>query len=141
MTTSKKETPVKNIAKPQNEEVESLKKQIAELQSKLNEQPASLEDKIKYFQEKQANISKLTKLDAFAESLVKIGQDAQEATETDEFFSERFAVRVSKRSSTYREDYDDILKIQNPVLVTEVLGYALERINAKRNYLKTLIEA
>lgn len=141
MTPTKKGTTVKPITEAQKNEVEILKKQIAELQSKLNEQPASLEDKIKYFQEKQANISKLTKLDAFAESLVKIGQDAQEATETDEFFSERFAVRVSKRSSTYREDYDDILKIQNPVLVTEVLGYALERINAKRNHLKTLIEA
>lgn len=141
MTTSKKETPVKAIAKSENPEVEALKKQIEELQNKLQEQPLSLEEKIKFYQEKQANISKLAKLDAFAESLVKIGEDAQESAEKDEFFSERFAVRVSKRANTYREDYEDILKIQNPVLVVEVLGYALERINAKRNQLKTLIEA
>lgn len=133
-TVAMKQPPIKT-------ELDLVKEELAQLKKQLADGPKSLEDKIKFYQEKQANISKLAKLDAFAESLIKIGEDAQESTEQDEFFSEKFAVRVSKRSNTYREDYDDILKIQNPVLVVEVLGYALERINAKRNQLRTLIEA
>ncbi|WP_288370313.1 hypothetical protein [uncultured Algoriphagus sp.] len=122
-------------------EIQAMKKELEELRAKVKAEPLSLEEKINYFQEKQRKISQLAKLDGFAEALVTIGQDAQEASEQDEFFSEKFAVRVSKRSNSYREDYDDVLKIQNPVLVVEVLGYALERINAKRNKLKTEIEA
>lgn len=123
------------------EEITRLKQENASLKIQLKEQPQSLEDKIKYFQEKQANISKLAKLDAFAESLVKVGEDAQEESETDEFFSERFSVRISKKPNKYDRDWSDLLTIQNPVLVVEVLGYALERINTKRNQLKALIEA
>lgn len=122
-------------------EIQAMKKELEELRAKVKAEPLSLEEKINYFQEKQRKISQLEKLDGFAEALVTIGQDAQEASEQDEFFSEKFAVRISKRSNSYREDYDDVLKIQNPLLVVEVLSYALERINAKRNKLKTEIEA
>lgn len=122
-------------------ELDLVKAELAELKKQLEEGPKSLEEKIKFYQEKQVNISKLAKLDAFAESLVRVGQDAQEETETDEFFSERFSVRVSKKTNKYDRDWTDLLTIQNPVLVVEVLGYALERINTKRNQLKTLIEA
>ena len=122
-------------------ELDLVKAELAELKKQLAEGPKSLEEKIKFYQEKQVNISKLAKLDAFAESLVRVGQDAQEETETDEFFSERFSVRVSKKTNKYDRDWTDLLTIQNPVLVVEVLGYALERINTKRNQLKTLIEA
>lgn len=140
--TQAKESKTVSINKaPEKTELDLVKAELAELKKQLAEGPKSLEEKIKFYQEKQANISKLAKLDAFAESLVKVGEDAQEESEADEFFSERFSVRVSKKTNKYDRDWADLLTIQNPVLVVEVLGYALERINSKRNHLKTLIEA
>jgi flagellar biosynthesis chaperone FliJ len=148
--TKKVETPAENEGKevklqplpPEVQElITRLKQENASLQIKLQEQPQSLEDKIKFFQEKKTKIDKLAKLDAYALGLVKVGEEAQEETETDEFFSERYSVRVSKKTNKYDRDWTDILTIQNPVLVVEVLGYALERINAKRKQLQTEIEA
>lgn len=118
-----------------------LKQENASLQAQLIQHPTTLEDKIKFFQEKKAKIDKLAKLDAYAQGLLKIGQEAQEASEADEFFSEKYSVRVSRKNHSYRDEFEDVLKIQNPVLVVEVLGYALERINSKRNQLQTEIEA
>lgn len=136
-----KEVKMQPLPAEVQELITRLKKENATLQNKLQEQPQSLEDKIRFFQEKQAKISKLAKLDAYAEGLIRIGEEAQEATEQDEFFSEKFSVRVGRKTNSYREEFEDVLKIQNPVLVVEVLGYALERINAKRTQLKTEIEA
>lgn len=118
-----------------------LKQENASLKIKAQEQPLSLEDKIKFFQLKKAKIDQLAKLDAYAEGLVKVGQEAQEESEGDEFFSERYSVRVSRKANKYNQEWTDLLTIQNPVLVVEILGYALERINAKRKQLQTEIEA
>lgn len=139
----KKATDAKMIKLPTAKdslEVERLKKEIEELRLKLEAQPLSLEEKIKYYQEKQTNILKLDRLNDYASGLVKVGQEVQEVTEQDEFYTEKFSVRISKKTG-YRNDHEDILILQNPVLVVEMLGYALERINAKRNALKILIEA
>lgn len=141
MTSQKKETPVKPISETGKNEVESLKAQIENLKKQLEQQPETLEQKIQYYQEKQKKIKQLEKLDGFAESIVKVGQDIQEEAEKDDFFSERFAVRISRKTASYRDEMEDILKIQNPVLVTEVLGYCLERINSKRDILKNAINA
>lgn len=136
-----KEVKLQPLAPEVQELITRLKQENASLQIKLQEQPQSLEDKIRFFQEKKAKIDKLGKLDAYAEGLLKIGQEAQETSETDEFFSEKFAVKVTRKANSYRNEGEDILTIQNPVLVVEVLGYALERINAKRAQLRTEIEA
>lgn len=122
-------------------ELDLVREELARVKKQLEETPKSLEEKIKFYQEKQTKINKLAKLDAYAEGLVKVGQEAQEETETDEFFSERYSVRVSRKANKYNQEWADVLTIQNPVLVVEVLGYALERINSKRAQLKAEIEA
>lgn len=136
-----KEVKFQPLAPEVQELITRLKQENASLQIKLQEQPQSLEEKIKFFQEKKAKIDKLAKLDAYALGLVKVGEEAQEETEADEFFSEKYSVRVSKKTNKYDRDWTDVLTIQNPVLVVEVLGYALERINTKRTQLQTEIEA
>ena len=136
-----KEVQFQPLAPEVQEMITRLKQENESLKIQLKEQPLSLEDKIRFFQEKKAKIDKLAVLDSYAENLLKIGSEAQEASEEDEFFNEKFSVRVAKRSNNYNNNSDDILKISNPVLVVEVLGYALERINAKRTKLKAEIEA
>lgn len=122
-------------------ELDLVREELARVKKQLEEAPKSLEDKIKFYQEKQTKINKLAKLDAYADGLIRVGQEAQEETETDEFFSERYSVRVSRKANKYNQEWTDVLTIQNPVLVVEVLGYALERINSKRAQLKAEIEA
>ncbi|WBL42382.1 hypothetical protein PBT90_16725 [Algoriphagus halophytocola] len=140
MTPTKKGTTVKPITEAQKNEVESLKKQIEELQNQLKSQPESLEDKIKYFQAKQENITKLNRLDGFAELLIKIGEDVKESMKENDFSSEKFAVTVTKKDYSHSQP-NRILDINNPVLVSEVLAFALDKINVKRTHLQTLIEA
>lgn len=126
---------------PEKTELDLVKEELARVKKQLEEAPKSLEDKILFYQQKQAKINKLAKLDVYAEGLVKVGQEAQEESETDEFFSEKYSVRVSKKVNKYDRDWADVLTIQNPVLVVEILGYALDRLNTKRGQLKEEIEA
>lgn len=139
----KKEQETKTVMLPratEKTEVEKLREELATLKSQMAKEPLSLDEKIKFFQEKQAKINQLAKLDTYAESLIKIGQEAQILTESDEFFTEKFAVRISKKTG-YRDEFEDLVKVHNPVLVVEMLGYALERINSKRLKLQSEINA
>lgn len=129
------------MAKPtEKTEVEKLREELKTLKSQLAEKPMSLEDKIKFFQAKQENISKLSRLDGFAELLIKIGEEVQDSMGENDFSSEKYMVSVTKKDYSHSNPMK-VLEINNPVLVVEVLDYALERINTKRESLKTLIEA
>lgn len=120
--------------------IANLKNENASLQFKLNSQPTSLEDKIKFYQAKQENISKLARLDGFAASLVTIGEEVQNSMGENEFSSEKYSVAITKKDYSHQTPVK-ILDINNPVLVAEVLDFALGKINTKRQQLQTLIEA
>lgn len=120
--------------------ITNLKSENASLQFKLKQQPASLEDKIKFYQAKQENISKLARLDGFAASLVTVGEEVQNSMGENEFSSEKYSVAITKKDYSHSNPVK-ILDINNPVLVAEVLDFALGKINTKRNQLQTLIEA
>ena len=140
MTDSKKTTTVKPITEGQKNEVETLKKQIIELQNQLKNQPESLEEKIKFYQAKQENITKLTRLDGFATSLIQIGEDVQESIKENDFSSDRYSFQIVRKNYSSHEG-NKLLDINNPVLISEVLGFALDKINVKRAHLQNLIEA
>ncbi len=117
-----------------------LKQENASLQIKLQDKPQSLEDKIKFYQAKQENITKLTRLDGFAASLITLGEEVQNSMGENEFTSDKFSFQVIKKNYSHH-DGNKILDINNPVLVAEVLDFALGKINVKRQQLQTLIEA
>jgi SMC interacting uncharacterized protein involved in chromosome segregation len=124
----------------QKSEVEQLKAQIKKLETQLNQQPQSLEEKIKFFQEKQEMIKRLSILDKYADSLVKVGEELQKDHEEDEFLTDRYFLRISYKSTSYGSE-QEALRIQNPKLIWEVLGFAIGKINEKRTELQILINA
>lgn len=121
-------------------EVEQLKAQIKKLETQLSQQPQSLEEKIKFFQEKQEMIKRLSLLDNYADNLLKVGEEIQKDQEEDEFLTDRYFMKITYKPTTYGSE-QEVLKIQNIKLIGEVLGFAIGKINEKRNELQTLINA
>ncbi len=126
-------------AETQAPEVEALKKQVEELQKVLKGQPKSFEDRIKFFEEKQAHIKRLQKLDAYKDFTVKMLETLQTETEKDNFFTENFTLKVVNGDG-YRAE-KELLKIHHPVLIGEVLEFALAKLDNKREDLINLINA
>lgn len=139
MEVVKNSEPVKAAETPKSE-VERLKKELETLKAQLAEKPMSLEDKIKFYQAKQDNILKLTRLDGFATSLITIGEEVQNSIGDNDFSSEKYSIAITKKDYSHSNPLK-VLEINNPVLVAEVLDFALVKINFKRTQLQTLIEA
>lgn len=136
-----KEQPKKAATPPtEKNEVEQLKEQIKKLESQLHQQPQSLEEKIKFFQQKQEMIKRLSLLDTYATGLLKIGEEMQKDTGDDDFLTERYFLKITHRPTSYGSE-QEVLKIANPKLISEVLGYSIGKINEKRTELQTLINA
>jgi hypothetical protein len=119
-------------------EIKALKEEIQALKKQLETTPQSLEDKIKYFQEKQEKIKHFEQLQKSADTIISIGQLVQEEADANEFFTENYNFVLSKKSG-YNEK--ELLKIQNPVIIGEILDFALGKINLKKEKLTLEIEA
>ncbi|MFY0628586.1 MAG: hypothetical protein JXR07_19975 [Reichenbachiella sp.] len=137
---SKKETPQNTPSKdtPKNE-VEVLKITIAKLEAEIKNQPKTLNEKIEFFKEKQEQMKKLAVLDLQVEGLNNYSEELKTEESENEFFTENFFFKISKKRNYSQED--EILTIQNPVLINEMIGFALDKINVKRLELQTAIEA
>lgn len=136
-----KEQPKKAVTPTtEKNEVEQLKEQIKILESQLHQQPQSLEEKIKFFQQKQEMIKRLSLLDTYATGLLKIGEEMQKDTGDDDFLTERYFIKIIYKPTSYGSE-QEVLKIANPRLIAEVLGYSIGKINEKRTELQTLINA
>lgn len=134
-------------AQPKNEqeqpiqktEIEQLREELKNLRDQVSRQPQSLDEKIQYFQAKKDLIKKLETLDGYHNTLETVTEEVKKAAGENGFFSELFTLKVVRKIS-YRDD-SEVLKIQNPTVINEVLGFALASIEAKREELKNLINA
>lgn len=131
----------KNTAKQpiQKNELEALKAENKKLREQLEATPQSLEEKIQYFQQKKEQIKKLETLDSYAETLINVSNEIEEKSKEEGFLSETFSFKVTKKQS-YRDEVE-VLKVQHPKVIGEVLGFALDKINDKREDLRKLINA
>lgn len=139
MKDQKKETAVKAINHNSNSEVDQLKEEVKKLTEILNQQPKSLEEKIKFFEMKQSQVKKMQVLEKQAENLILISEEVKAESEENNFFTENFFFKVTKKQGYSNET--ELLKIQNPVLISEVLNFALDSINRKKEDLQNLINA
>lgn len=120
-------------------EIEQLREELKKLQEQVSRQPQSLDEKIQYFQNKKDLIKKLETLDGYTKTLETVTEEVTKAAGENGFFTEAFTLKVVRKVS-YRDDVE-VLKVQNPTVINEVLGFALASINAKREDLKNLINA
>ena len=116
------------------EEIKKILAENEELKEKASKEPKNLEEKIEYFLDKKEKIYQLSKLDATHLQLTGHFEILQELAEKDEFTCEEYVLSVSKPNS-YRND-EDIFKMNNPVIIGDVIKFVLSRIEQKQEALK-----
>lgn len=119
------------------EEIKKILAENEELKKKVSNEPQNLEEKIEYFLDKKEKIYQLSKLDATHVQLTEHFETLQELTEEDEFTCNEYILSVS-RATAYRND-DDVFKMNNPVIIGDVIKFVLGRIEQKQEALKALI--
>ncbi|WP_303181731.1 hypothetical protein [uncultured Butyricimonas sp.] len=130
----KAETPKKEFTA---EEVKKILAENEELKKKISNEPQNLEEKIEYFLDKKEKIYQLSKLDATHVQLTEHFETLQALAEEDEFTCNEYILSVSKPNA-YRND-DDVFKMNNPVIIGDVIKFVLGRIEQKQEALKALI--
>ena len=130
---------VNTTAQEKPESVEELKTQVLELQKRLLAIPQNLDDRIRYFNEKKELIRRLSILNANIEALEEHAQKLKEIAQTNDFETDEYSLSVEGGSGSYRKATVFLLK--NPVIIGEVIGFMMDRIDAKRLELATQIEA
>ncbi|WP_294141588.1 hypothetical protein [uncultured Sanguibacteroides sp.] len=130
----KAETPKKEFT------TEEIKKIIAEneaLKKKASNEPQNFEEKIEYFLDKKEKIYQLSKLDTTHLKLTEHLDEIQGLTTEDEFTCREYILSVAKPNA-YRND-EDVFKMNNPVIIGDVIKFVLSRIEEKQETLKAAI--
>ena len=124
------------ILKPTKEEL--LQEEINNLRKQLNGIPKSFEEKTKYFAEKTELVEKHDSLVSQHEQLLELSKNVEEDMEENDFESEHFSISLFHKNG-YRSD--EALKINNPVMVKELLEFVINRLERRIDEYKALIEA
>lgn len=128
------ETPKKEFT------TEEIKKIIAEnetLKKKASNEPQDFEEKIKYFLDKKEKIYQLGKLDSTHLQLTEHLDEIQDLAAENEFTCKEYILSVAKPGN-YRNN-EDIFKMNNPVIIGDVIKFVLNRIEEKQEALKAAI--
>lgn len=119
--------------------VEELKAQVQELQKRLLSLPQNLDDRIKYFNEKKELIRRLTILNTNIEALELHVTKLHEIVAINDFETEDYSLTVEGGSGSYRKT--SVFTLKNPVIISEVIGFMMGRIDVKRLEIAAQIEA
>jgi SMC interacting uncharacterized protein involved in chromosome segregation len=120
-------------------EIDALKEQIQKLQTQLEAQPKTLEERIQYFKVKEDQLKKLSVLDRYADTLATVVNEVDKAGDEDAFYTDSYSLKVTQKQGYSGET--ELLKVRNPRVIAEVLRYALGSIDTKRQELQTLLSA
>jgi hypothetical protein len=138
--TTATQTVIENTpAQVKTESVEELKTQVLELQKRLLSLPQNLDERIKYFNEKKELIRRLTILNANIEALELHVTKLHEIAAINDFETEDYSLTVEGGSGSYRKA--SVFTLKNPVIISEVIGFMMGRIDVKRLEIATQIEA
>jgi exonuclease VII small subunit len=132
------ETPTETEPPKEAKSIEEVMAENERLRRQLESQPKTLEEKIDFFKQKEDLIKQLTRLNGKRESLYGVLSLSQEAAEKDEFFSDAFSIVVNHKAG-YKED--EVFRLNNPVLIGELLQFVIARLDIKREELQYLISA
>lgn len=124
------ETQTKDDSKELRAEIERLKQQIAS-------GPTSIEEKIKYYQKKQEQIQRLQSLTESGEVIRTHVESINHEAEEDVFISEKYKLVLTSKSGYSSES--ELIKFKNPVIISELLSFVLDKIEGKRLQIETEI--
>lgn len=130
---------VLTIIPKQEISAEELKRENERLKKLLDRGPKTLEEKIQFFKEKEEFIKHLNSLTVKRDHLLRIADDVSAEIEEDEFITDKFSIAVTQKKG-YSQD-EAVFKVNNPVLVAELLSYVLGKMGGKIEELQMSIEA
>lgn len=130
---------VLTIIPKQEVSADELKRENERLKKLLERGPKTLEEKIKYFKEKEEFINQLNNISQKRDQLLTVADDVNGEIETDEYFTETYSIAVNRKKG-YGGD-DVVFKVNNPVLVGELLLLVIGKMNNKIEELHLSIEA
>lgn len=152
MTTSKNvaaQTGAKKTASVQKSNVTSkpveptkkdLQKRIAELEQKIKEKPQGFDELKEYFTRKRLLIKRLAQLEYQQKELGGHVKSLGNLAAADEFETKKYSLDISTDSEASYST-KSVLKVNNSVLIAEVLSYLLGCIDKKVEELKKEIAA
>ena len=117
------------------EKNKQLEEEIAKLKAKIEETPQTLEEKIEFFRLKQERILKLSSLEEQKKLLTVSVVKIEEKIEENDFECETF--RLELRAGNHGE----VVRMNNPVLIRDVVVYLVQRVDDKIEVLKAEISA
>lgn len=117
---------------------EQLQKENEELKRKLSAVPEDLEKKIEYFNRKRLLIKRFDSLVEKKTNLLTHLDQVAEITTKGDFSNDRFVITVQNVAERYNEK--EILKIQNPIIICEVINFMIDKIEVIQGDLQKQIE-
>lgn len=117
---------------------EELQKENEELKQKLLSVPNDLEKKIEYFNRKRLLIKRFDHLTEKKNSLLNHLDQVAEISTKNEFTNDRYTIVVTNATGSYNEK--EALKIQNPIIVCEVINFMITKIETMQSDLQKQIE-
>lgn len=115
---------------------EELLQEIERLKSQIKS-PQNFDDLIEYYQRKQRLINRLESLQTTSENLTEHIKVVESEAAEDIFTSENFRITLS-----YKKQYgseNELFKVRNPAIITEVLYFILSKVDNKINDLQNEI--
>jgi len=118
---------------------EELQKENERLKKLLASTPQSLADKIKFYQQKEQAIKQLDVIKGQRDYFLSVQDDLNSEIEENDFITENYALCLTHKKG-YGSD-QTIFKVNNPVLVADIVGFVLGKMANKQEELEILIEA
>ncbi len=134
----------KDVKKTESQEakkvdVSQLLKENEELKKQLAKVPADFEERKAYFQEKQSLIKRLNRMQSYTENLNMHREHIEEICQEEEFETSKYSLDLTEIKDRYNSE--NVLKLQNPVVIKDVIDFILKRMENKIAETKAKIEA
>lgn len=115
---------------------EELLQEIERLKSQIKS-PQNFDDLIEYYQRKQRLINQLEHLQNTSENLTEQIKTVESEAAEDIFTSENFKIALFFKRGFGSEN--EIFKVRNPAIITEVLYFILSKVDNKINEIQSEI--
>jgi len=122
----------------QDTRLKELEAENSQLRAKLAQSPENFEERVKYYQRKQELIKRLASLDNSHQTIEEhINEVSKEAAE-DLFVSDSYKLTVTVKNGYSSER--EVLNFRNPVIISDLLSFVLDKVGRKRQQVQTEIE-
>lgn len=117
---------------------EQLQKENEELKRKLSAVPEELDKKIEYFNRKRLLIKRFDSLAEKKTNLLNHLDKVAEIATKNDFSNDRYCIMIYDGEGGYNSK--EVFKMQNPLIVCEVINFMISKVEAIQNTLQKQIE-